>query len=87
MLRPVVADALRRARDLAEALDARGFDPSLDRPIEAVRPAPLRWLLASAVGAGALAAIGLRVLFALYTADVWYAPGLRGVYGFVRAWL
>lgn len=88
MLRPVVAESLRRARALAEALDSRGFDPVAPRAI--ARPLRLqRWeipLIAAALAATA-AVLAARILFALYTAELLYLPTLRPLYGFVRQWL
>lgn len=88
LLRPVVAESLRRARALAEALDSRGFDPVAPRTERvALRLRP--WELA--LGATALtltaAASSARVLFVLYSAEVLYVPALRPLYGWVRAWL
>jgi energy-coupling factor transporter ATP-binding protein EcfA2/energy-coupling factor transporter transmembrane protein EcfT len=88
MLRPVVARSLRRARVLAEALDARGFDPVSPR----TERRPLRFALrdVALLGAAAavtLAAAGARAAYSLYTADLWYVPAWRPLYAFVRAWL
>jgi energy-coupling factor transport system permease protein len=88
MLRPIVAESLRRARSLAEALDSRGFDP--ETPRSATRPLRIaRWewpILAAAVvtTAGVLC---VRILFVLYTVELLYLPSLRPLYGFVRRWL
>ena len=38
-------------------------------------------------GAGTLAVVAMRLLYALYTAEALYIQALRPVYGFVRAWL
>ncbi len=88
LLRPVIAESLRRARSLAEALDARGFDPVAPRTER--RPLRMRrWevvLLAAAV-AVTLCAAAARLAFALYGAEVLYVPWLRPLYGFVREWL
>jgi energy-coupling factor transport system permease protein len=88
LLRPVVARSLRRARALAEALDARGFDALAPRAVR--RPLVMRgWeaaLLAGALGL-ALLALALRGLYAAYTAEIIWFPELREVYGFVRRWM
>ena len=88
MLRPVVAEALRRARSLAESLDARGFDPEAPRAV--ARPLRFKpWefpLLAGALATTAFVA-GVRILFILYTSEVLYIASLRPLYGFVRQWL
>ena len=88
LLRPVVAEALRRARSLAEALDTRGFDPTAPR--SARRPLRARrWelgLLAIVGGLTGTAVIG-RLLFVLYVTEVLYVPAWRPLYGWVRAWL
>ena len=88
MLRPVIARSLRRARALAESLDARGFDPVAPRAVR--RPLVMRsWelVLLAAAGGITLAATAARLLFAAYTSELVYFPGLRSLYGFVRAWL
>lgn len=88
MIRPTVAEALRRARALAETLDARGFDARSPRAVR--RPlvfAPWERGLLVVVGSGVAALVGARLLFALYTAELLYVPALRPLYGFVRAWL
>ena len=88
MLRPVVASALRGARDQAESLDSRGFDPKARRRLR--HPLTFAWwerpLLGLAFGA-TLAVVGMRLLYVLYTSEVVYVQALRPVYGFVRAWL
>ncbi len=88
LLRPVVARAVRRARTMAESLDARGFDAHAPRGIR--RPLRMRaWepAVLALAGTGVLAALSARLLYAAYVAEVVYFPGLRPVYGFVRAWL
>lgn len=88
LLAPVAARAVRRARTLAESLEARGFDPVVVR----AQRAPLAMPPSEGIG---LAAIGLALaalwsahgLFALYTLGVWYRPELRPLYALVRAWL
>ncbi len=88
MLRPVVAHALRRARALAESLDARGFDP--EAPRSALRPLhmPRRelLLLGAAFAATGAAAAG-RLALLLYASDTLYVPAWRPLYAWVRAWL
>lgn len=88
LLRPVVARALRRARALAESLETRGFHPTAPR---AVRD-PLRFRVGDTVGLGlaatlALAAVAARSLYVLYGTELYYAPALRPLYAFVRAWM
>lgn len=88
LLRPVVARALRRARALAESLDARGFDPAGERG--QYRPLHMKaGEKAALAGAAAVAtvAVGMRLLYVLYTAELLYVPAWRGLYGFVRRWL
>lgn len=88
LLRPVVAEALRRARSLAETLDARGFDPAAPRSARRpLRVRPWEVALLATVGAATAAAATARVLFVLYGAEILYVPALRGLYGFVRGWL
>ncbi len=85
---PVAARALRRAQVLAEALDARGFDPVAPR----TERDPLRFRgLDLAVGGVAFAAVvavvGLRFAFVLYTTDTAWSPVLLPLYSFTRRWL
>jgi len=88
LLRPLVARAIRRARCLGESLDARGFDPVAPRAVRR----PLRFstfepLLIICVSGLTVSALGLRMLYLLYTWDAVYVPALRPVYAFVRSWM
>jgi len=88
MLRPIVAESLRRARSLAEALDSRGYDPATPR--SATRPLRLatwEWPLLGAALGTTCVVLSVRVLFVLYTVELLYIPSLRPLYGFVRRWL
>lgn len=88
LLRPVVARSWRRAVNLAESLDARGFDAvgqrSARRPL---RASPLDWLIMSAAAAFSLLALTLRMIFWLYSNDIAWHPSLRPLYSFVRQWM
>ncbi len=88
LLRPVVARSLRRARALAESLDARGFDPSAPR--SRYRPLTMgrgeAGILALALTAALLLLLA-RGLYLLYTAELLYVPALRPLYGWVRGWM
>ena len=81
-------DIENHARALAESLETRGFHPTAPR---AVRD-PLRfgWAdalgLALAVGVTSAAALA-RGAYVLYGAELYYSPGLRPLYAFVRAWM
>lgn len=88
LLRPVLARSIRRARLLAESLDARGLDPDAPRGVAE----PLVWRRPdTAVLLAALSAVGLLVLargaYLLYTSDLYYRSELRPLYAFVRGWL
>ena len=88
LLTPLLARALRRARALAESLDARGFDATAPRAVR--RPLRARAVDFVLVGLGGLVALGAgvpRLLYVLYTSDTWYHPALRPLYAAVRAWL
>ena len=88
MLAPVVARSWRRAQNLAESLDARGFDPLAPRAVR--RPLRFRTIdlvLLGSAGALTLAVATARLLFLLYTWETLYLPELRPLYGFVRSWL
>jgi len=88
LLMPILARSLRRARALAESMHIRGFDPSTPRQSRR----PLTWqgsdtviLLAS--GGLCSALVSAKILFGLYSLDIFYHPGLRGLYGWCRNWL
>lgn len=88
LLRPLAARSVRRARTLAESLETRGFHPTAPR---AVRE-PLHMGVGDRVGVLGLvgltlAAVAARGVYAAYGAELWYHPGLRPVYAFVRAWM
>ncbi len=88
MLVPVVARSLRRARVLAETLDARGFDPLTPRTMR--KPlvfAAWEWPVMGAAVSVVLCVATTRGLYWLYVAEVLYIPGLRPMYGMVRTWL
>ena len=88
MLRPVVAESLRRARSLAESMDSRGFDAQAVRGVG--RPLRLQgweWPVMTAAVACTAAVVSMRVLFVLYTSELLYLSPLRPLYGFIRHWL
>ena len=88
LLRPVVARSLRRAHSLAESLDARGFDPVAPRAVR--EPLVMaRWEKALLLTCASLVlcVVSAQVLTLLYSAESFYFPSLRPVYGFVRTWL
>lgn len=88
LLRPVVARSWRRAHNLAESLDARGFDPLAPRTERRpLRMGGVDWAALFGALALTLPALAGRLLYLLYTSETWYHPALRPVYGFVRAWL
>ncbi|MEL6344037.1 MAG: ATP-binding cassette domain-containing protein [Myxococcota bacterium] len=88
LLRPVIARAWRRAQNLAESLDARGFDPLAERTFRRpLRMGRADWsVLLFAIGVSVSAAT-MRLLYVLYIAEALYMPQLRPLYGFVRGWL
>ncbi len=88
LLAPLLARTLRRARALAESLDARGFDAAAPRAVR--RPllfSPRDRFLLGGACVTAVAVVVPRLFYALYTSDTWYHPALRGLYAGVRAWL
>ncbi len=88
MLRPVVAEALRTARSLAESLDSRGFDASSPRSAgRSLRLATWEWPVLGAAVLLTGGAVAMRLLFVLYSSEVLYIRSLRPLYGFVRQWL
>lgn len=88
LLRPAVARSLRRARSLAESLDTRGFHPTAPRAVrEPLVLTPADGVAVLGVSAVVIAAVAARALYVAYGAELYYAPGLRPVYAFVRAWM
>lgn len=88
MLRPIVAESLRRARSLAEALDSRGYDPEASRSAtRRLRLAAWEWPVLGMAVVTTAAVLCVRILFVLYTVELLYLPALRPLYGFVRRWL
>lgn len=88
VLRPVLANSLRRASALATSVTTRGFDPTARRtwyPDLRLRPAERLGLAALAATGLALAAA--KFLYWLYLGELYYHPELRGLYHLVRAWL
>lgn len=87
LLRPVAARALRRARSLAETLDARGFHPTAPRRLAGVGRVMRERLPAIVFASLTTLAVGARAAFILYGAEIVYLPALRPLYAWVRAWL
>jgi len=88
LLVPVLAGALRRATTLATSVAARGFDPAATRTFYP----PLQLSFGERVAIAALAGSWLTIcatkaLYWLYLAELYYRPGLRGLYAFAREWL
>ncbi len=84
---PVLSGAVRRARDLADALLTRGFDPlaPTTRP-----PEPWPWierLLVCGFWGFCLAVAVAKFLFWLYLQEILYIESLRPIYAFCRNWL
>ena len=85
LLSPLLARTLRRARALAESLDARGFDAASPRAVR--RPLTFGGLDGAVLVGAALVAfcvVALRLVFVLYTSDTWYHPSLRNLYALAR---
>jgi energy-coupling factor transport system permease protein len=88
LLRPIAARALRRARTLAESLEARGFHPTAPRAVrEPLRFRRSDWLIGVGAGLGTSAIVLARLLYVAYGVEVYYSPGLRPLYAAVRAWM
>lgn len=85
LLRPVIARAVRRARTLAEALDARGFDPAGGRrPRRPLAMPPVEGALLATALSAAVAVAGVEGLYRLYLAEILYLPALRPLYAWAR---
>lgn len=88
LLGPVVARSLRRARAMAETLDARGFDPLRPRRLRVpLQARPTELALAGLVWGCLFAVVTAELLYRAYLAEVLYLPALRPLYGLVRTWL
>lgn len=88
LLRPVVARSWRRAQNLAESLDTRGFDPVSPRqPRRPLVMRPRDWGVLATAAVVSLSVVASRLLYVLYTAETLYVPALRPLYGFVRSFL
>lgn len=88
ILIPVLAACLRRATALSTSIVSRGFDPLARRtffPPLRLRPGELTTLVALA--GSWLWLVGAKTLYWLYLADLYYRPGLRPLYDWVRRWL
>ncbi len=84
---PVLSGAVRRARDLADALLTRGFDP-----LAPTKRPPEPWpggerLLIFCFALMCLAVAVAKVFFWLYLQEVLYLEPLRPLYAFCRNWL
>ena len=88
LLTPVVARTIRRARTLAESLDARGFDASAPR-LQSMSLSFASWErgLLLVVASTVLGIVVLEGLTLAYLWEIAYHPSLRPLYGVVRAWL
>jgi energy-coupling factor transport system permease protein len=87
MLRPVVARGVRRARTMADSLDARGFDRASSTPARRAHRIPTaERALLLALTTTWLALLAAEALTWAYRYDVAYVPWLRPLYGAVRTW-
>jgi len=86
MLRPVVARAVRRARTLADSLDARGFDHSASVPARPRRMPAVERALIGALALAWSALLAAEIFTWAYREDVLYVPWMRPLYGAVRTW-
>ncbi|MEQ1507463.1 MAG: energy-coupling factor transporter transmembrane component T [Myxococcota bacterium] len=88
MLAPLAARTIRRARTLAESLEARGFDPVRPRRMRVpLASSRLEQLVVAIVYLALGAVVVAELLFRLYVVGGWYHPALRPLYGWVRTWL
>ena len=88
LLLPVLAAALGRCSSLATSVAARGFDPSAPRTH--YPDLALTWaerVALSLLLATFLLLASAKLLYWLYLGDLYYRPGLRGLYEFTRSWL
>ncbi|NPB09959.1 MAG: energy-coupling factor transporter transmembrane protein EcfT [Thermodesulfobacteria bacterium] len=84
---PVLAGAVRRARDLSDSLLTRGFDPlAPPPPRRLIWPRWEKWVAGAFLLVSALVLVA-KVLFWLYLQEILYLEGLRGLYALARNWL
>ncbi|GAB4319291.1 MAG: energy-coupling factor transporter ATPase [Candidatus Sumerlaeia bacterium] len=88
MMRPVFANLLRRSHTLGLSLAVRGFHPDAgEAPRAMLRLRAGEWAVLLGVGAVLGAVATVRLLYLCYVNGLYYAPALRPLYAFVRAWL
>ncbi len=87
-LRPVLLGVIRRSQEVALSIQVRGFAIGARRTsLRETRFGAGSWVFAMGmlVITGVLA--GVKVLFWLYQYQLYYSPGLRPLYAFVRHWM
>ena len=87
-LRPILTNNVRRATQLGEAIESRGFSPeAAAKHRTSLRALKMGWwdgALIVVLLSCLLSVICLKGLYSLYVNGVYYASWLRGVYTFVR---
>lgn len=85
---PIMAGAIRRSRDVADALLSRGFDPLAQRTLynRLCWPSWEKGITTVILALASGTAI-LRIMFWLYENGMYYSSNLRGIYSFVRFYL
>jgi energy-coupling factor transporter transmembrane protein EcfT len=83
---PLLTGHLRRADEIAAALQSRGLGTGTEEPLPPAAPAVERaavWICGGAIAAG----LGLVALERLHRAGVWSLPGAEGLYAWVLAYV
>lgn len=88
VVKPIFANAIRRARTLALSVESRGFDPSAQRTESRKMRMKGSGVALVLILAGIVLAVAiLKMLYWLYMEEVFYSPELRFLYDFVRTYL
>lgn len=85
VLKPTLANSLRRAGTLTLSVQSRAFDPAGRRTFSR----ELRWswidlALVASMAVASSVVLGVKILYALYANELYYAGGLRELYSLVR---
>ncbi len=84
---PVLAGAVRRARDLSDSLLTRGFDPLASNPSRLLFWPVWEKILSLSFLGLCFVVLMMKLLFWLYLQEILYLDQWRGLYALARNWL
>jgi len=88
VLTPTLANCVRRASVLAVSIESRAFRAHPTRTyLKDLRYSRLDLLIIVSVVLLAATIVSFKILFNLYTSEIYYSSSLRGVYAFTRGYL